>query len=66
MIRLNSIKAAVVLCFFFLFLVSGCSVYNSVHDFFFKEKDVEPVEVLVQEGMDEYDSGNTGQCSLRL
>lgn len=51
-------KAAVGLCILYLFLLTGCSLYNSVHDFFFKEKDIEPVEVLVQEGMDEFDSGN--------
>jgi outer membrane protein assembly factor BamD (BamD/ComL family) len=58
MIRVISMKATVALCMLFIFLLTGCSVYNAVHDFLFKEKDIEPVEVLVQEGMDEFDSGN--------
>lgn len=51
-------KTAVGLCAIFLFALAGCSAYNAVHDFFFKAKDVEPVEVLIEKGMDEFESGN--------
>ncbi|MFZ0130950.1 MAG: outer membrane protein assembly factor BamD [Desulfobacterales bacterium] len=51
-------KATVALCLGFIFTLSGCSVYNSVHGFLFKAEDVEPVEILVQKGMDEYESGD--------
>jgi len=32
--------------------------HRAVRDFFFKPDDVEPVEVLVQNGMDDYDAGD--------
>lgn len=44
-------------CICYLFLLTGCATYNSVKEFFFPPKDVEPVEVLVQNGMDDYESG---------
>ena len=51
-------RKLVLICACCLFLFTGCSAYNAVRDFFIKPKDVEPVEVLVQNGMDEFESGD--------
>lgn len=54
----NGTMRILILCTLILLGVSGCSLYNSIYDSFFGAKDVAPVEVLVQEGMEEYEDGN--------
>ena len=39
-------KKLMIVCLCCLFLFTGCAAYNTVRDFFFKPKEVEPVEVL--------------------
>ena len=58
MVKTIAPKKLVLLCVCALFLFTGCSTYNAVRDFFVKPKDVEPAEVLVQKGMDEFESGD--------
>lgn len=58
MVKTVKTKKLFILCLCWVYLLSGCSAYNSVRDFFFKEKDIEPAEILVQNGMDEFDGGD--------
>jgi outer membrane protein assembly factor BamD len=51
-------SALMVACGILVLAASGCSLYDSVRNYFVKQDDVEPVEVLIQKGMDEYDSGD--------
>ena len=58
MIKTFESKKLISVCICCFLLFTGCSAYNAVRDFFIKPDDVEPVEVLVQNGMDDYDAGD--------
>jgi outer membrane protein assembly factor BamD len=58
MVKKYDTKKLISVCLCYLFLLTSCATYNKVRDFIFKPKDLESVEVLVQNGMDEFESGD--------